>query len=149
MSCTNANSNLLIPEVTMASNVQATFSYFNFQPCHKIEKPYEILINLPKNSESVPRSNFAFKDAECAVLDVRGKENDFSLDRNGFTWKKHGTKCDDLKDREVIETKYLPEMEAFIRGNIEGDIKKVHFFDWRVCSSFTLIRTICLLEFLA
>lgn len=99
----------------MASTMKATFSYFDFQVRHKIEKPYEILINLPNGSAGMPRSNFAFKNAECTVQDAWGMEGLFTLDQNGSTWKKHETRCTDFKDREEIETRYLPEMEAFLR----------------------------------
>lgn len=118
----------------MAYTVNTKFSYFDFQARHNIEKPYEILINLPKDDVRVPRSNFAFKDVDCEVQDVGGREEDFSLDRNGFAWKKYKTKCGNLKDRKVIEMEYFPELENFIRENVEGRIKKIHFFEWRVCA---------------
>lgn len=112
----------------------ATFSYFNFLPRHEIEKPYEILIDLPEEAKHVPRSNFAFADAECLVHDVRGREQEFSLDTHGFTWRKFGTSVRDFGDRSQIEGIYLGEIVEFLRQELGEDLRKIQVFDWRVRS---------------
>lgn len=113
----------------------ATFSYFNFLPKHEIEKPYEILINLPEEARHLPRSNFAFEDVECLVQDVRGREQDFNLDTHGFTWRKFRTSIRDFGDRSQIEGTYLGEIEGFLRRELGENIRKIQVFDWRVGSS--------------
>ncbi len=116
--------------------VTTTLSYFDFLPRHETEKPYKILINLPEAAQHIPRSNLAFKDHECYIEDARGREEDFTLNKDGFTWRHHQTAVEDLRNRDEIELKYLPETARFIRQNIEGDIRRVHIFDWRVSGNF-------------
>lgn len=77
----------------------ARFSYFKSQPRHEHEKPCEILIDLPDEAKHVPRSNLAFEVADCKIQDVRGREQTFTLDKNGFMWQKSDTMVEDLKDK--------------------------------------------------
>jgi hypothetical protein len=123
---------MVISTQTQPRTQTATFSYFQLQPRHEFEKPYEILIDLPEEAKHVPRSNLSFEDAECIVEDVRGREADFSLDANGFMWRQSDTRVEDFGDREQIENVYLKEVEEFLRGILGNDVRKVKVFDWRV-----------------
>jgi hypothetical protein len=110
----------------------ATFSYFKLLPKHEFEKPYEILIDLPEAAKHVPRTNFSFEDRECVVQDARGREEEFSLDGNGFTWRRFETSVTDFGSREVITDVYLREVEEFLSGLLGSEVKRVVIFDWRV-----------------
>jgi hypothetical protein len=118
-------------------NQSATFSYFKLLPKHELEKPYEILIDLQEAAKHVPRCNFSFEEKECLIQDVRGKENEFSLDANGFTWKRFETSATDFQSRETIKDVYLREVEEFLSRLLGSEIKRVVVFDWRVSLSFS------------
>lgn len=105
----------------------AVFSYFHFNSAiHSHEKPYEILINLP-SAETKPdtyrRHNQEFEDHSTIVQDVRGREGDFSLDRNGMCWRTwhgpdawQGIDAQGVKDmgHDRIQEEYITAVEAFI-----------------------------------
>lgn len=127
----------------------ATFSYFRFNPeVHSIEKPFEILINLPSmdNGQSdIRRTNQEFEDRQMTVHDARGHESEFTLDQNGFCWRKmeelpdwRGRCAEDLRKmgHKHIQQGYIKAVENFIKAQIEAqDGKAVDFvevFDYRV-----------------
>ncbi|KAH7322589.1 hypothetical protein B0I35DRAFT_426086 [Stachybotrys elegans] len=127
----------------------AIFSYFRFNPAvHDLEKPYEILINLPAadtNPDSYRRHNQEFENHTVIVQDVRGRENDYTLDHNGMCWRIwpgptewQGIDARGVKDlgHDGIQEGYIKAVEDFIRQELERqdgmkpDIVKV--FDWRL-----------------
>ena len=61
------------------------------------------------------------------------KTSELSLDNNGFIFRKVPTELGlvEAQNRDVIEKKYLPEVERFIRSEILN-ITGIYFFDWRV-----------------
>ncbi|KAF3014477.1 hypothetical protein E8E14_010510 [Neopestalotiopsis sp. 37M] len=127
----------------------AVFSYFHFNPSiHNHEKPYEILINLPSSDNGKSeyrRHNQEFEDREAVVQDVRGFEDQFSLNSNGVCWRKWEGPAEwrDLKaegvmklGHEHIRSGYIKAVEHFIGQELEKqdgkpvDIVKV--FDYRL-----------------
>lgn len=117
----------------MPYDQQATFEYLHWRDEYKIEKPYEMLINLPEELQHTPRTNLQFKPAQIGVKDARGREADFSLNTQGFCWRRHSTKATNFQDRDAIVNQYLPEMAALINDELE-EVSKIFIFDWRVCS---------------
>jgi hypothetical protein len=134
----------------IASGDQAgVFSYFHFnEAVHSHEKPFEILINLPsfaKDPTKFRRTNEEFEYKQARVEDVRGREDEFSLDKNGVCWKRwegprewqgidvHGVKNN---GHEWIKARYIKAVENFIKTEIEAqDGKPVDFvkvFDYKV-----------------
>ncbi|KAI0855634.1 hypothetical protein F4860DRAFT_530119 [Xylaria cubensis] len=127
----------------------AVFSYFHFNPAiHEHEKPYEILINLPiaqAHNRDYRRHNEEFESCTTVVDDVRGRESDFTLDRNGFCWRDwegpidwKGLRAQDIKElgHDWIQSGYIKYVENFIKAELEKmdgqpiDIVKV--FDYRL-----------------
>lgn len=121
---------------------EGTFSYFQLQPRHEHEKPYEILIDLPEEAKHVPRSNLAFEDASCSVKDVRGNEGDFHLNTHGFAWRQLETSVDDFRDRDKIEEIYLAEVENYIKSFLGETVKRIKVFDWRVFDTFCPLQVL-------
>lgn len=138
------------PPLPVASGLQpAVFSYFRFNPAvHGHEKPFEILINLPsmeKDPSNFRRTNQEFEECHTTVKDARGRENEFSLDRNGVCWRTWegprewlSINADALKGRghQWIRDGYIKEVEEFIKSELERlDGKAVDFvkvFDYKV-----------------
>lgn len=131
----------------------AVFSYFHFNPSvHNHEKPYEILINLPSGDQGKSdyrRHNQEFEDREAIVQDVRGLEDQFSLNKHGVCWRKWAGPADwrDLDaagvmklGHEHVRSGYIKAVENFIHQELEKqdgkpvDIVKV--FDYRVSYIF-------------
>jgi hypothetical protein len=113
---------------------RAVFSYLSPLPSTQNPKAYEILPSaFPLFPPSYPHTNLVFSDKICEIEDIRGKEDGFELDVQGFRVLRHVSEVDDLKDKTEIEEKYLPELEELVRRELGGEVKKVHIFGWKVC----------------
>ena len=127
-----------------------TFSYFHINPeIHSREKPYEILLNLPlkENDPAYRRHNKEFEQHKVTIQDVRGREENFTLDKNGFCWR-HWEGPPTWKDINIegakafgnqeVEDGYIKEVERFIASELERQDGKpvdvVRVFDYRVSS---------------
>lgn len=139
-----------MPSAGPAGPQKGIFSYFHVNPeIHSREKPYDILINLAVQ-ESDPhfrRHNKEFEEHKVTIQDVRGRADDFTLDKNGFCWR-HWEGPPTWKDANIetvkafgnteVEEVYNKEAEKFIALELERqdgkpvDIVKV--FDYRVRS---------------
>ncbi|KAK1836109.1 hypothetical protein QBC39DRAFT_367498 [Podospora conica] len=117
------------------TTVTATFDFLQWQPSYTTHKPYEILVPLPATTTPVPRSNLVFEPHTVPVADARGREASFALDSHGFALLRHPAgAAADLKDRAAVAGAYVPEMEAFLRGHLGGDVE-TFCFDFRLRES--------------
>ena len=116
-----------------SNDVRAEVRYAVWSDLFKSEKPFEVFVGLPEDAKDCRKSNVVFENTETLVRDVRGKEDQFTLNENGFKYCKHRTAVENFDQQDVVKEKYLPEMEAFIRKEVE-DVDRVFFFDWRVSS---------------
>lgn len=98
---------------------------------YKREKPFQILIDIPKDAPDQRYTNLDYEDREEKFHDVRGKEQMYSLDDHGFAYRHHDFAFDEYENRAAVEANYLPKIEHFIKKEIQ-DVDKVFFFDWRV-----------------
>ena len=113
------------------SELDVTLKFLDFQELYTKEKPFQIFIDIPKDAVDQRSSNLVFKDVQVPLKDVRTMPDHFSLDGNGFIYRKHKTNISNLADRETVEMTYLPEVESILREEMEG-VDRVFFFDWRV-----------------
>lgn len=110
----------------------ATFDYLQWQPLYEEEKPYEIFIQMPEHMDHSRRTNLVFaKHTEQLVEDIRGHEDDFDLNTQGFQILHEPTSFNGWWDRNAVEEVYLPECERLLRKYVEG-VDRVFFFNWRV-----------------
>lgn len=117
---------------------QDVTTYLNFlqwQKLYEEEKPFQIFINIPEDAEDQRTTNLVFEKVSLQIHDVRGRSNEFSLDTNGFMYRRHTTEITSFSDRQSIDEDYLPEIEALLRQEVEG-ADRIFFFDWRVCEIY-------------
>ncbi|KAI5865743.1 hypothetical protein GGS23DRAFT_353137 [Durotheca rogersii] len=132
-----------------------TFSYFKYNPeVHDYEKPFEILINLPSienDPERFRRTNQQFEDRTTVVEDVRGREDQFTLDKQSVCWRKWegpkdwaglGADAIQSKGHDWIRDGYIKDVEQFIKLTLESqDGKPIDFvkvFDYKLRSSLDM-----------
>ena len=75
--------------------------------------------SLPEPQNVFKPSSFLDKPKDTRrmlVRDVRGKENQFNLDKNGFQFYRHVSKEKDFVDDKCIEEKYYPEVEQMVKA---------------------------------
>ena len=116
-----------LPQDTVSS-----IKYIKDIELYKKEKPFQILIDIPKHAPDQRHTNVVYEEREEIFNDVRGKEQEYSLDDHGFTYRHYDFAFDEYQDRAAVEAKYLPKLEEFIKREVQ-DVDKVFFFDWRVC----------------
>lgn len=91
-------------------------------------KPYELLIDRPPD---YPRTNFRIEPEPAEIIhDIRGHEDNYTLDANGFAIRQHAMTLTSF-DRETVESEYFAQLEALLRSEVD-DVGEVFFFDWRV-----------------
>ncbi len=88
------------------------------------EEPYQYVLDPP---EGKAPNNLGSEPHEVVVQDARGRENEFSLDQNGFQFVNWPSKEKDFDDEERIKAVYYPEVEEILR-TVAG-AKKVFIFD--------------------
>src|SRR5580692_12133582 len=91
------------------------------------EKPANYRIEPPPG---VPRWNGIDDPHEVTIEDARGREAQFTLDRNGFALVKAPTAVADFYSPEEIKRVYYPEVERLVRDKLGAS--RVFVFDHNV-----------------
>ena len=113
-------------------DVQGSLSFLHWQDLYEWEKPFQIFIDIPEDAEDQRDTNLVFKQERLTIFDVRGLATKFSLDDNGFIYRRHEMGHVDFSSRKAVDQSYLPEVEQLLRKELEG-VDRVFIFDWRVC----------------
>jgi hypothetical protein len=115
----------------MAFNESVRISHLRWSDKYNEEKPYQIFVPL-KLPEGLSTTNLSFEsDEDTTIIDVRGRQNEFSLDVHGFQYIEHNWKFNNFDDANLIQEKYLDEVIELLMETIQG-IERIEFFDWRV-----------------
>src|SRR5205823_10864294 len=106
-----------------AKSLTATLHYLKRGP----EKPVRYVFDPPPG---VPQWNGIDDPREIRIEDGRGREQEFSLDRNGFQLVKAPSQVRDFYSDEEIKRTYYPEVEQLLRDKIGAS--RVVIFDHTV-----------------
>ncbi|KZT24834.1 hypothetical protein NEOLEDRAFT_1115560 [Neolentinus lepideus HHB14362 ss-1] len=104
------------------STVPAKLYYF--VPPEDGSKPWQN-INAPANGER--RNNFGVAEHVLDIENVRGREQEFTLDKNGFQFYTRPSKHTEFTDDAKIQEEYYPESAELIK-ELTG-ASQVVFFD--------------------
>jgi hypothetical protein len=87
---------------------------------------------VEKPPEGSPQRNYSEDTHEVTIEDVRGREEHFDINVNGFgTIKGVSSEEKDFNDDEHIKSVYYPEVEKTLLDNVPG-AKRVFIFDHTV-----------------
>lgn len=78
----------------------------------------------------VPQWNGIDDERKVRIEDARGRESEFTLDRNGFELVRAPTSVSDFYDPDEIKRVYYPEVEQLLRGAVGAS--RVAVFDHNV-----------------
>jgi len=113
---------------TMPDFARASFVYTRDLPLFEHERPYTVLSYMREGQKS---SNLEWENGPVEQIEnIRGREEDFTLDKNAFCFVQAPTDFHAWTSREKIEKEYLPEVSKLLKENIEG-ADLVEIFDWR------------------
>jgi len=109
-------------------DIAVSLQYLVDDPLYLESKPVQVTPPFPKD----PRTNVRLSAGPKETLyDVRGREKEFTLDRNGFCYVNDPTFFSDWSSQPAIAKDFLPEMEALLKREIEG-CDEVIFYDARI-----------------
>ncbi|KAI6710083.1 hypothetical protein PZA11_000956 [Diplocarpon coronariae] len=106
-------------------DTEVTLNYF--RPPEDGSAPYNYVEPQP---EGTPQRNFGDFDVTATVHDIRGKESEYTLDKDAFQVVANlpeSTEKDFVED-DSIKKNYYPEVERLILDNVPGS-NKVFIFD--------------------
>ena len=106
-----------------------------------VQTPIYAYITVPDTKER--KRNYTTQEYQVTVENVRGKEDQYSLDKSGFTFVKAESGLKDFTDDEKIAEEYYPESIELIK-KITGAIRVVIFdhstsFLYKVNTFFSLL----------
>jgi len=107
--------------ITKTSSVETVLNFFVLPEDGSI--PYNIAYDVPEGTKT---RNFTTEEKEVRVTDVAGRENEFSLDKNGFQFEKRTHPVVDFSDEESIQRDYYPSVINAIKSTT-GASKAVIF----------------------
>ncbi|EED18849.1 conserved hypothetical protein [Talaromyces stipitatus ATCC 10500] len=119
-------------------DVPAKLTYIEWHDHYETEEPHFVL-NTPDDPPDAYAGNVTFKEGEEEIIhDIRGHEDKFTLDKQGFVFTKAPTSLSpsEFLDEEKIKEKYLPECEKYYREYFKG-IDEVVFIHYRARNSIT------------
>jgi len=112
-----------LDNAVQAKSLTATLHYLKRGP----EKPVRYVNDPPPG---VPQWNGIDDPHEIRIEDGRGREQEFTLDRNGFALVKAPSQVSDFYSDEEIKRTYYPEVEQLLRDKIGAS--RVVIFDHTV-----------------
>lgn len=106
-------------------DVEVLLNYF--QPPASGEVPFNFVEPQP---EGQSQNNYTVLDHKVKVHDIRGRESEFSLDKDAFQVIQNVPESAEksFTDDESIKQNYYPEVEKLLLDNIEGS-NKIFIFD--------------------
>ncbi|KAK9327228.1 hypothetical protein V1520DRAFT_365600 [Lipomyces starkeyi] len=101
--------------------VESTLNFY--APPEDGSIPYNIVYDVP---EGTPTRNYEVLRQKVQINDVRGREEEFTLDRNGFQFERRYHAFNDWANAERIEKEYYPGVINAIKS-VTGASKVVIF----------------------
>ncbi|KAK9450690.1 uncharacterized protein V1518DRAFT_150055 [Limtongia smithiae] len=86
--------------------------------------PYNIVYDVP---EGTPLRNYTMDVRKVSIEDARGREDEFSLDKNGFEFEKRYHAFNDWSNDEAIKAEYYPGVIEAVKEKTGAS--KVIIFD--------------------
>ncbi|MCJ1310491.1 hypothetical protein MMC25_004155 [Agyrium rufum] len=141
---TDTASPIDLPSISRPIVEKALIQFIKNLPLYQSEKPFQLFIDIPTSAPDQRKTNIEFSTHEVEIHDIRGQEEDFSLEKQGFQvgrlerWKEFEERIDSSKEASGktvdIRESYLSALEELLRIEVEG-VDRVAIFDWRRRSS--------------
>ena len=97
------------------ARARTTINFIQQDELYLEEKPYLLTYEAPQD---FPRTNIKLDERVVAVEDVRGRENEFTINKNGFTIMQVNTKLsyEDFNDDALVKQVYLKEVAEALKS---------------------------------
>ncbi|KAG0639753.1 hypothetical protein HOY80DRAFT_1015787 [Tuber brumale] len=105
----------------------AQFFYLKSLPLYEIEKPYHDFTDGASNIKTEKRPL-------QSVLDIRGREREFTLALHGFEYRTRALPVVNWKDEEEIKRTYVEDLKVFVHELVPETVQRCEMFDFRLRS---------------
>jgi hypothetical protein len=105
----------------------AQFFYLKFLPLYEIEKPYH---NFTDGASNITTEKRPLQP----VLDIRGREREFTLAIHGFEYRTRALPVVNWKDEEEIKKTYVDDLKVFVHELVPETVQRCEMFDFRLRS---------------
>ena len=113
----------------------ASLRFLERSSFYEKEKPYTIDYRIPTWEADIERTNFRADAHEVVITDIRGKEDQFTFDTNGFAVIESESESEmsyeDFQDRKKVETVFCEEMASSLLQYF-NDAAAIRVFDIEV-----------------
>lgn len=93
--------------MALSGDLTTSFDYLVWNPSFQKGKPLRVLLNEPRATTDAQKNLLLYKAGPPeTVVDVRGREQQYSLDSHGFRYLKH---CSQYSVAELHNTQTVPE----------------------------------------
>lgn len=119
---TLSNAAIIHPN-TQPRHETTCFEYLRDVPLYHHEKPFSLVQPWPEALKERRTSNLVWeRPAPELIIDIRGQESKYELDKHGFAVRHSPTKLSqcDFDDPDIIEHLYLPEISNLLKTTVEG-----------------------------
>jgi len=91
-----------------------TINFIQQHTLYEEEKPYLLTYEPPND---FPKTNVKLDKREMSINDIRGNEQDFTIDQNGFSIMKIESKLsyEDFNDADLVKSIYLREVAETVK----------------------------------
>lgn len=127
-----------LPNTTITSQDDqelAKVQFLKWTDLYLTEKPFQMFLEIPPDVEDQRKTNLVFEDRDIIVKNIRGHEEDFELDKHGFSVRKFskGAVClaERTLDENTVRSFYFPAVDEFLKDEVDG-VDRTFLLDWRV-----------------
>jgi hypothetical protein len=114
-------------ENPLLSTLPASLGFFDSHlDIYNSEKPYACLVPLTHAPKGFEQSNIHGSDKHVGVIDIRGVEDQFKLDVNGFELMRHNTTFDKWHDGKSVVKEYYPYISELVKKVTGAKISYVY-----------------------
>ena len=106
--------------------------YLRWEDKFAAEKPFKRFADIPADAPPSERGNVTFEEGpEEIVTDVRGCNQKFTLDDNGFAFINYTAPFTNWENPDAIVVEFYQEVTSLLKEQVD-DVDLVHIFEHRV-----------------
>lgn len=109
----------------------ACLRYLDWQERYKHEKPFQVFAEVPEGSTERLTNLVFVQSPPISIRDLRGNEEHFSLDQNGFMIRRYEMPNVQMTTQQQMKENVIPCFDALVKREVKG-ADFVYCFDWGV-----------------
>jgi hypothetical protein len=128
------------------TDVTTTLVFLRRESKHNTEKPFKLQYDP---GEGLPRTNCINEGTnDITIHDFRGKEEDFTLEQQGFAVRSLRSKLepDEFLDDDKVKSVYYDELKELVKRELGA--KRVEVLEHGARTALSLLSPVCTLSWL-